>query len=61
MKKIFSFIMLVVFCMALAGCGETAQEKKAREFNEQVTKTKKFDFSNWGAEAPKDSNTKPVK
>ena len=43
MKKIFSVIMLIVFCMALAGCGETAQEKKAREFNEQVTKTKKFE------------------
>lgn len=61
MKKIFSFIMLVVFCMALAGCGETAQEKKAREFKEQVTKTKTFNLSNWGTEAPKDSNAKPVK
>lgn len=61
MKKIFSVIMLIVFCMALAGCGETAQEKKAREFKEQVTKTKTFNLSNWGTEAPKDSNAKPVK
>lgn len=61
MKKIFSVMMLVVLCMALAGCGETAQEKKDREFKEQVTKTKTFNLSNWGAEAPKDSNAKPAK
>ena len=34
MKKIFSVIMLVIFCMALTGCGESAQEKKARENKE---------------------------
>lgn len=34
MKKIFSVMMLIVFCMSLAGCGETAQEKKAQENKE---------------------------
>lgn len=44
MKKIFSVMMLIVFCMALAGCGETAEEKKAREFKEKWTETKTTDF-----------------
>lgn len=48
MKKIFSVIMLVVFCMALAGCGESAEEKRKKaaiKENEEFIKTKTIDFS----------------
>ena len=60
MKKILSVIMLVVFCMALVGCGESAEEKKVREAKEYKEKVNKG-LSNWSVEAPKDSTAKPAK